>query len=124
MCAMSRLVWTPLEQERDLESLLDRSNEQLCLIFKHSTRCPLSAMAKQRLERDWTFAERQLKPWYVDVLAHREMSNRLAERFGVHHESPQVLLIAKGRCFFDCSHLDISVALLAEEIRRELEERA
>ncbi len=121
---MNHLLWIAIERDRDIDVLLDLSHEQLCLIFKHSTRCPLSAMAKQRLERDWSFAERQLKPWYLDVLLHRALSDRIAGDFGVHHESPQALLIYKGRCFFACSHANISVALLEEEIRRELEKRA
>ncbi len=121
---MSHLYWEPLSTRSDLEGLLLLSQSQPCLLFKHSTRCPISAMAKHRLEREWVFAERQLKPFYLDVLASREISNLVAEQLGVDHASPQALLIHRGRCFFDCSHLDISVALLAEQLGRETEERA
>lgn len=118
------LYWNNLEQFSDIEDLLVLSEQQACLIFKHSTRCPLSAMAKQRLERDWAFAERQLRPYYLDVIAHRSLSNQIAADLGVQHESPQALLIHKGRCFFSCSHLEIEVSLLAERLQGELGKRA
>lgn len=70
-------------------------------------------MAKYRLESDWDFLENELEPYYLDLIAHRNVSNELAERFSVHHESPQILLIKNGECILDASHLDISI----EEIR-------
>ncbi len=67
-----------------------------------------------RLEDDWRFSPDQLAPFYLDLLAFRDVSNHLAERFSVYHESPQVLLIRDGECVYDASHLDISVEELQE----------
>ncbi|HHJ49603.1 MAG TPA: bacillithiol system redox-active protein YtxJ [Phaeodactylibacter sp.] len=99
-----------------LEELLAASKEQLCMIFKHSTRCPLSAMAKERLESKWSFDESQWRPYYLDLIRFRSLSNAIAERFGVRHESPQVLVISDGVCIYDSSHLAISVPALEEAL--------
>lgn len=70
-------------------------------------------MAKYRLEEDWDFSASEIEPYYLDLIAHRDISNEISERFSVHHESPQILLIKDGECVLDASHLDITV----EEIR-------
>ncbi len=111
---MSKINWILLEDEEGLENVLASSADQVCMIFKHSTRCPLSSMAKERLESKWAFDESQIKAYYLDIIRFRSLSNAIARRFGVRHESPQVLLISAGSCLFDCSHLDIRVSALKE----------
>ena len=101
--------WNKLTSSTQLNKIVERSKETPVLIFKHSTRCSISAMAKYRLEGDWDFSENDLVPVYLDLIAYRNISNEIAERFSVHHESPQVLLIRDGECTYDASHLDISV---------------
>ncbi len=73
-------------------------------------------MAKYRLEDDWAFKADEVEPYLLDLLAHRDISNHLAEVFKVYHESPQVLLIMGGECNYDASHLDITVAELQEAL--------
>lgn len=86
------------------------------VLFKHSTSCSLSYIAKTRLEEHWCFDESEIVPYYLDLKEYRNISNEVAERFSVHHESPQILLIRKGECLYDASHLDISVAELKETL--------
>lgn len=57
-----------------------------------------------------------LEIYYLDLLAHRNISNYIAHHYSVHHESPQVLLIRNGECFYDSSHLDITSEELSEQI--------
>lgn len=85
-----------------------------CLIFKHSTRCEISAIAKYRLEDDWAFSPDELEAYFLDLLAHRTVSQQVAEVFQVYHESPQVLIIVNGECVFDASHLDITIGEIQE----------
>ena len=106
--------WKALDSVPAVEHLIERSRERPCLIFKHSTRCSISSLAKHRLEGDWDFAEDKLEPYFLDLIAHRDVSRYVADTFDVHHESPQVLLIANGECYYDASHLDIRVAELHE----------
>lgn len=86
------------------------------LIFKHSTRCSVSMMAKRRFEMDWDSIPAGTPLYFLDLLAHRDISNQLAETFQVHHESPQILLIKDGECILDASHSDISAEEVTEVI--------
>lgn len=106
--------WHPLTTVSQIEEIIERSKEVPCAIFKHSTRCSISSMAKYRLEDDWDFDGKDLEPYYLDLIAHRDVSNAIAQQFSVHHESPQILLIRAGECTYDASHLDITVAELKE----------
>lgn len=86
------------------------------MIFKHSTRCEISGLAKFRLEDGWSFGNEEIEPYLLDIFASRAVSNQVAEIFEVHHESPQILLIVGGDCVHDASHLDITVAEVREGI--------
>ena len=86
------------------------------VVFKHSTRCSISAMALNRMERDYD-AEKlpNIPVYYLDLIAHRDVSNAIAETFGVMHQSPQVLLIKDGQSVYDESHMGISFGELAQQ---------
>jgi bacillithiol system protein YtxJ len=108
--------WHPLQSEDQLEDLVAISEQQACLIFKHSTRCSISAIAKTRLERNWEIEANQLVPYYLDLLAYRDLSQQVAQQFGITHQSPQVLVIRNGRCVFDASHLSIDTAAIEQAL--------
>lgn len=114
-----KITWNTLDSEVGLEQIIERSLEVPCLIFKHSTRCNISAIAKYRLEDDWDFSTENLEAYYLDLIQHRSLSSAIAENFLVHHESPQVLLVKQGTCVYDASHLDISVAEIHEALELE-----
>jgi bacillithiol system protein YtxJ len=65
-------------------------------------------MTLERLERNWNNQEMTtITPYFLDLLSYREVSNYIAEQFGVEHESPQVLIISKGESVLDLSHFEI-----------------
>jgi bacillithiol system protein YtxJ len=100
--------WNQLDNAAKLAAIKEESNTQKVLIFKHSTRCSISTMALGRLERSWKDNEMTaLKPYYLDLLNFRSISNQIAEDFGITHESPQVLVIENGQCVYHASHSDI-----------------
>jgi len=113
---MSNMVWHNLEENNQLDAIIVESSEYPVLIFKHSTRCSISSMAKNRVERAWNFEEEQLKVYYLDLIAYRDISNQIAETFEVEHESPQILLIKDGQCIYNASHNGISVDNLEAEL--------
>ena len=93
------------------------SHLQPVVLFKHSTRCSISGTALNRLERHWKDSEMaDVKPYHLDLIAHRPISNRIAQVFGVEHQSPQLLLIREGECVFNASHLDISYSDLKQRL--------
>ncbi|MEM1124499.1 MAG: bacillithiol system redox-active protein YtxJ [Bacteroidota bacterium] len=112
--------WTALTTIAQIKKIAEKSKSIPCLIFKHSLTCPISSMAKHRVEKNWDFQEGEIEAYYLDLLNHRNVSNEVAAFFSVQHQSPQVLLIQDGYCTFDTSHLDITV----EGIRGKLQEAA
>ena len=86
------------------------------LIFKHSTRCSVSMMAKRRFEMDWEVIPEDTSLYFLDLISFRDVSAQIAETFQVNHESPQILLIKDGDCILDASHSDISADEVAEVI--------
>lgn len=106
--------WKHIQEESDIHAIAERSQQIPCLIFKHSTSCPISSIAKMRLEGDWSLTEDQVEVYFLDLIRYRPLSQLIAEHFEVHHESPQVLLIRDGECVYDNSHLDINMAEIEE----------
>ena len=54
--------------------------------------------------------------YFLDLLNHRDISNEIASRFEVEHQSPQVLLIKEGKCIFNASHSSIDADNLKKYI--------
>ena len=106
--------WITLSEESQLEQIKEESRQQPVVIFKHSTTCSISAMAKNRLERETPAANTLF--YYLDLKTYRAISNKIAEDFHVHHESPQILLIKNGECTYEESHNGISMKDIAEQL--------
>ncbi|MEO8734384.1 MAG: bacillithiol system redox-active protein YtxJ, partial [Flavobacteriales bacterium] len=97
--------WLPLTELAQLDTIDAASAEKPVLIYKHSTTCSISRTAKDRLERAWTAEnDAQHTVYYLDLLRFRSISNAIAVRYGVEHESPQVLVIDGGKCRYSSSH--------------------
>lgn len=105
--------WIPLINEHQLEEIRIVSAQKPQLIFKHSTRCSISSMAKNRLER--SFVPSNVDFHFLDLIKYRGISNKIEEVFSVNHESPQVLLIKNGECIYDESHSGISMEEIDEQ---------
>jgi bacillithiol system protein YtxJ len=103
--------WKILNSEATLEEAIYASFAGFVIIFKHSTTCSISHMAKLRLEEHWDVAQAMI--YYLDLKAYRNISDTVSDWFKVHHESPQILLIRNGECVHDASHFDIT----ADEIQ-------
>ncbi len=108
------MQWIELKDLAQLAEIRERSFSQPQVIFKHSTRCSISSMAKARLER--TEAPGGVNFYFLDLLKFRPISEQVATDFKVWHESPQLILINKGECTYDESHSGISMADLVESI--------
>lgn len=105
--------WLELTDEAQLDKIIAESHQKPIVIFKHSTRCSISSMAKMRLER--AQAPDIVDFYYLDLIRYRSISNKIAELFNVHHESPQVLLIRNGECTYEQSHQGIMMDEIEEQ---------
>ena len=108
------MIWKNLEQLIALEEIDKASFTHPILIFKHSTRCSISDVAKARLDKEDNL--NGVDFYYLDLIKHRDISNALAQKYNVHHESPQILLINKGECVYDESHIGITMAEIKEHV--------
>ena len=110
-CTMN---WIALTEEKQLQDINEQSSKQPVVIFKHSTRCSISSMAKSRLERE--NAPENALFYYLDLIKFRNISNKVAADYAVHHESPQVLLIKNGECVYEETHNGINMPDIAEQM--------
>lgn len=105
--------WIPLTSKEALHTIKERSNQRPQVIFKHSTRCSISSMAKSRLERSET--NPGIDFYYLDLISYRDVSTAVSELFDVAHQSPQVLVIKNATCIFDESHTSIHMDDIEQE---------
>ena len=107
--------WQHLRSEDDLNAAEEQSKTKPVVLFKHSTTCGTSAYALSRLREleqsdAYTF-------YYLDLLAYRSVSNEISARYGVIHQSPQIIILKDGKATFDTSHHAISAQVVAQNIR-------
>lgn len=115
---MINMNWNSLTSIEQLEELDKISSDKLVVIFKHSTRCSISAASLNRLERKWDPKETTgIEPYFLDLITYRDVSNAIAERYAVSHQSPQVLVIKNGSSVYDNSHLGISYEELLDQVK-------
>lgn len=108
------MSWIQLNRLEQLDELRQKSKDKPQVIFKHSTRCSVSSMAKNRLERKEFPKEADF--YYLDLIANRNISLQIEEDFKVYHESPQVLIIKSGECIYDESHSGINMEEIKEQV--------
>jgi bacillithiol system protein YtxJ len=110
--------WHELKALDQVQEIKNESSQQTVLIFKHSHRCNISRTSLDRLERQWNELEMaHVKPYLLDLLSHRELSNSLANQFAVEHESPQVLIIENGKSILNLSHFEINYGQIKAAIK-------
>ena len=111
--------WSHIVDITELNKIDELSKEKPVVIFKHSVTCGISSGAKYRLESEWDNLNHELHFYYLDLLAHREVSNAIAERYDVVHQSPQILIIKNGKSMYDTSHHRISINDINEAIDQQ-----
>lgn len=106
--------WIDLNSPHQLAEIKEFSKSRSQVIFKHSTRCSLSTLAKNRLEKKVPPGGTDF--YFLDLIKFRSLSNKIAEDFAVPHESPQVLLIKNMECVYEESHSGINMEEITEQV--------
>ena len=114
--ASSSRIWNDLTDLKQLDTIVEESAETPVVIFKHSTRCPVSRMALKNFENNYAIEEGKVKTYFLDLLEHRDISNEIASRFDVMHQSPQLIIVKDGKASYNASHGDID----AETVKQKL----
>lgn len=111
----NKINWNELTDLGQLNEIIAASNEKPVAIFKHSTRCSVSRMALKQFENEFNSSDK-VTPYFLDLIAHRNISNEIATRFGVYHQSPQLILIKEGKAIYNVSHSDIDAEELGTKV--------
>ena len=104
--------WIPLTDLGQLNEIADTSFNKATLIFKHSTRCSVSRMALRQFENEIDINDDAIETYFLDLLNYRTISNEIATKFNIEHQSPQLILIQNGKVTYHVSHSDISASEL------------
>ncbi len=108
--------WKRLENEEQLNEIDAISKTKPVVIFKHSTSCSRSAFAKEKLSGNFDLDPEKALFYYLDLLSYRHISNAIAARYNVIHQSPQILIIKNGKSVFDTSHESIDYAVVVDRV--------
>ncbi|MFN0729316.1 bacillithiol system redox-active protein YtxJ [Polaribacter gochangensis] len=99
--------WIPLTTIAQLDDLQKIAKQDTVLIFKHSTRCIISRMVLRQLEKVFDAKDVVVHLYFLDLLNYRDLSNEIAAKFQVPHQSPQLLVLKEGVLVGHASHYDI-----------------
>lgn len=108
--------WHILGKMEQLDEIMEESKARPVAIFKHSTRCGVSRGVLKMFEKNYTLSDNQVKLYFLDLIQNRDISNEIAARFKVHHESPQFIVIKNGVVVHHDSHHSIEAADLEKFI--------
>jgi bacillithiol system protein YtxJ len=103
-----------LDKMEQFDEIDEISQTKPVVLFKHSTRCSISRMALKQFDAEINYPEEKIDWYLLDLLNHRDLSNEIANRYNVVHQSPQIVVIRNGKAVFNESHDSIS----AEDLKQ------
>ncbi|NIN10321.1 MAG: bacillithiol system redox-active protein YtxJ [Gemmatimonadales bacterium] len=103
-----------IKQLKDVTELDELLGGELVLLYKHSPGCWISAWSMRQVER-FAKGAPAISVYLIDVVGQRDLSGEIAERLGVQHASPQVILLRQGRATWHASHFEITAGALRSE---------
>jgi len=98
--------WNVISDVSQIKECIEESMQNTVVIFKHSTRCGTSRAVLKAFEKQTEPLER-IKFYYLDLIKHRDVSNRLATEFNILHQSPQLIVLKDGKAIAHGSHYDL-----------------
>jgi bacillithiol system protein YtxJ len=106
---MERMRW--IKEEQDVSQLF---KADLVLLYKHSPTCGMCRAALHEVEA-FMSAHPDVDVFAVDVLAQRDLSQDVAARTGITHESPQIIIFRDGSPLWNDSHYGITARAIAKQ---------
>src|SRR5215211_3804940 len=98
-----------IDDHATLENLITDSNQKPVIVFKHSNACSISSRAYREMEK--------LEGVNIlEVQSARDVSRELANRTGIRHETPQVIVLRDGKAVWNASHFDVRAADVAKAV--------
>lgn len=111
-----KIQWNPIETMQDLDAAEAISKERTVVLFKHSTRCSISRFVLKQFENTFDFPNQDVELYFLDLIEFRSISNEIASRYNVVHQSPQLIVLKNGKSVFDASHESIDAVSIKQYI--------
>lgn len=112
------LPWVYINSVDQLNKIIQTTFDKPVLLFKHSTRCMTSAIALKSFNEEWTTGNELCNLYFIDLLAHRDVSDEIEVLTGIKHESPQVIVLKGRDIIYDESHSAIDARRIQSALRR------
>jgi len=103
-----------IQDTESLDEAFLRSNEQPVVIFKHSNSCPISSGAYGEMKQV------SIPVSVVIVQKSRSISAEIADRTGVRHESPQIIVVRNGVPVWTASHWNITAEAVQAAVSKNV----
>jgi len=113
----SNTIWNRISGLGVIKTVLQNSNDKPQLIYKHSHRCSICFLAKEELEKVAEELNSIADLYIVNVINQREVSNSIASKLEVRHESPQVIILKNKKVVWNGSHWSVK----GKEILKQLD---
>ncbi|RMA64868.1 bacillithiol system redox-active protein YtxJ [Ulvibacter antarcticus] len=107
-----QIPWKRLTSIDQLEEISEASKNIPVAIFKHSTRCGISKMVLRQFEASYNIEPEKLNLYFLDLLAHRDVSDEVGFKFQVMHQSPQLIVLKNTETVYHASHHSIDAVEL------------
>jgi len=104
----SKINWVHVESSDNLLDIIDQSELNTIILFKHSPRCGISSSVLRKFEKQLNNLENdQIECYILNVIKHRNISNEISSYFSIQHESPQLLILKQRKVLAYDSHYEI-----------------
>lgn len=97
-----------ISEQADLDAAVEAGP---VLLYKHSYRCGFCFRSLKEVQK-FAGARQDVTVLQIDVVASRPLSDLIADRYGIRHESPQAIAVVNGEALWSASHLEVTVAAI------------
>ena len=102
-----------MKTSEDFQAALAASQDEPIVIFKHSATCPFSAAAQIEVAH----AKHDLDVYGITLQYTPELKMEIAEKLDVEHQSPQAIIVYKGKATTHAWRGDIQERWLKQQVK-------
>lgn len=113
---VKELPWHVLQSIGQLNEIDEKSKDKLVVVFKHSTRCATSSMALRAFQQGFNPEQDNVDLYFLDLLSYRDVSDEIAVRYQVLHQSPQIIIIKEGKALGHYAHHRINASVIEQHL--------
>ncbi|MDD3004162.1 bacillithiol system redox-active protein YtxJ [Flavobacterium sp.] len=114
--SQSKIDWNYLTTIEDLNAAEQISYQKTVVLFKHSIRCSISRFVLKNFENTVSVSGNEMDFYFLDLIQYRSISNEIADRFNVVHQSPQLIILKNGEAIYSASHESIDAEILNQHV--------